>query len=206
MTRFDLKQPLNHFAVAVGAITLMACLTAGAQTTTAPVKPVPAKKGPSGFREDGDPSPGGEDNDGDSSACGEDSDDDHQHEPDSPSGGHSGNSGLVPNCSYASERALDGYIFKPRLNRHVLGSGFECHVVSPRFERPVLSSGLDCRDRGERTDIHQWCGQFGRYRGCPRRFPRSGCGTRCGKLSVAGRLDPNGIWLFPQWHPSVLRF
>jgi hypothetical protein len=44
MTRFDLKQPMNHFAVAVGAITLMACLTAGAQTTTVPVKPVPAKK------------------------------------------------------------------------------------------------------------------------------------------------------------------
>jgi hypothetical protein len=44
MTRFDLKQPMNYFAVAVGAITFMACLTVGAQTTTAPVKPVPAKK------------------------------------------------------------------------------------------------------------------------------------------------------------------
>jgi hypothetical protein len=44
MTRLNLTQPMNHFAVAVGAITLTACLTAGAQTTTAPVKPVPAKK------------------------------------------------------------------------------------------------------------------------------------------------------------------
>ena len=44
MTRLNLTQPMNHFAVAVGAITLMACLTAGAQTATVPVKPVPAKK------------------------------------------------------------------------------------------------------------------------------------------------------------------
>jgi hypothetical protein len=44
MSHLNLTQPMNHFAVAVGAITLMACLTAGAQTTTVPVKPVPAKK------------------------------------------------------------------------------------------------------------------------------------------------------------------
>lgn len=44
MTRLNPTQPINHFAVAVGAITLMACLTAGAQTTPVPVKPVPAKK------------------------------------------------------------------------------------------------------------------------------------------------------------------
>ena len=44
MTRLNFTQPMNHFAVVVGAITLMACLTAGAQTTTVPVKPVPAKK------------------------------------------------------------------------------------------------------------------------------------------------------------------
>jgi hypothetical protein len=44
MTRLNLTQSMNHFAVAVGAITLIACLTAGAQTTTVPVKPVPAKK------------------------------------------------------------------------------------------------------------------------------------------------------------------
>src|SRR5580700_6911551 len=44
MIRLNLTQPMSHFAVAVGAITLMACLTAGAQTATVPVKPVPAKK------------------------------------------------------------------------------------------------------------------------------------------------------------------
>jgi hypothetical protein len=44
MNRLKLMQSKNHFAIALGVIALMTCLTAGAQTAPPAKKPVPAKK------------------------------------------------------------------------------------------------------------------------------------------------------------------
>jgi len=187
MTRLNPTQPINHFAVAVGAITLMACLTAGAQTTPVPVKPVPAKKVAA------------------HPASAKTATTTTSTSQTAPVAG----TAVTPASSQTvltPANALSTVTSSNCLERHVLGPGVERNVGSSGLERPVLHSGLDCRDRGERADIHEWRGHFGRYRGCARRFPRSGCGARCRKLSVARRLDSDGIRLLPQCHPSVLRF
>src|SRR5580693_6959282 len=97
---------------------------------------------PSGFSEDSDPS-----------ACGEDSGGYHyQHEPDSPSGGHGGDPGLLPNCSYALEPRIECLVIDAGPQHHVIDTGLQCHVVESSFRRHSL-------ERVERSDSTEYLKQ-----------------------------------------------